>query len=169
MKVGEGESDFGIILGVSRVVMKEEVAEKNKVTELLGVRTIKCIWFFYLWVESFVSCFSASEFTHHQQNCFSEIRSWLISKWIFQRIFIMIVSRRVIIWLSNEVGRGPGIFQSRSQRSLMTSIISNKGTSVNILICYLGVHGVMGHKSFGGFRNECQSDNTVKTCRKEKG
>ena len=55
-----------------------------------------------------------------------------------------------MIWLSNEVGRGPGIFQSRSQRSLMTSMISNKGTSVNILICYLGVHGVTGHKSLVG-------------------
>ena len=60
----------------------------------------------------------------------------------------MIVSRRVIIWLSNEVGRGPGIFQSK--RSLMTLTISNKGTSVNILICYLGVHGIMGHKSLVG-------------------
>ena len=61
----------------------------------------------------------------------------------------MIVSRRVVvIWLSNKVGRGPGIFQSR--RSLTTLTISNKGTSVNILIGYLGVHGVMGHESLVG-------------------
>ena len=75
----------------------------------------------------------------------------MISKWIFQRIFIVIVSRRVIvIWLLNEVGRGPGIFWSRSWRSLTTLMILNKGTSVNILICYLEVHGVMGHKSLVG-------------------
>ena len=32
----------------------------------------------------------------------------------------------------------------------MTLMISNKGISVNILICYLGVHDVMGHKSLVG-------------------
>ena len=50
MKVGEGENDFGIILGVSRVVMEEEVAKKNELLSFLGseLLNVSCSFTFEL-------------------------------------------------------------------------------------------------------------------------